>query len=139
MTRCALPLLGALALTFVFLRSAADMYDPENNYTTLFGVGAAFVLGIGGLILGAVLMVALSFSPSLKPFFRGETLTRGDSRCSCTEADHAVVIEQPSVMSGGAPDDSARGRLSRRRTRSSKDDDRGPRAAVIVPRGSAPR
>ena len=92
----------------MFLRSAADMYDPENNYTTLFGVGAAFVLGIGGLILGAVLMVALSFSPSLKPFFRGETLTR-ETPVLVPETDHAVVIEQPSVMSGGAPDDSARG------------------------------
>ena len=38
-----LPLLGALGLAFVFVRSAIDMYDPANSETTLLGVGGAFV------------------------------------------------------------------------------------------------
>jgi len=75
-TRCVLPILGALGLTFVFVRSALDMWDPENNYTTLFGVGAAFVLGIGGLLLGVVLMLLLAAFPQYKPFFHGRTLNR---------------------------------------------------------------
>jgi amino acid transporter len=110
-TRGLLPLLGAVALTFVFLRSAADMYDPENNYTTLFGVGAAFVLGIGGLLLGVVLMIALSFVPDLKPFFHGVTLTR-ETPVLVPETDHAVVIATAVTTGGGgsdqrAPDDPA--------------------------------
>lgn len=75
-TRGVLPVLGALGLSFVFVRSALDMWDPENNYETLLGVGAAFVLGIGGLLLGAVLMLALAAFPQHRPFFRGEALNR---------------------------------------------------------------
>lgn len=76
LTRGVLPVLGALALVFVFLRSAFDMWDPANNYTTLFGVGAAFVLGIGGLVLGVVLMLVLATLREQRPFFRGEALNR---------------------------------------------------------------
>jgi amino acid transporter len=76
LTRGVLPVLGALALVFVFVRSASDMIDPANSYTTLFGVGAAFVLGIGGLVLGVVLMLVLAAMPAQRPFFRGEALNR---------------------------------------------------------------
>ena len=85
-----LPVLGALALTFVFVRSAIDMYDPENSYTTLFGVGAAFVLGIGGLVLGVVLMVVLRHARPAA-FFRGEALNR-DTAVLVPETEHAVVV-----------------------------------------------
>lgn len=75
-TRAVLPVLGGLGLAFVFVRSALDMWDPVNNYETLLGVGAAFVLGIGGLLLGVVLMIVLAALPAYRPFFRGETLDR---------------------------------------------------------------
>ena len=53
-----------------------DMLDPANSYTTLFGVGAAFVLGIGGLLHGVVLMLVLAALPAQRPFFRGRSLNR---------------------------------------------------------------
>jgi len=86
-----LPLVGALGLAFVFVRSAIDMYDPANNETTLLGVGGAFVLGIGGLVLGAVIMVLLSFRREQKPFFHGETLVV-DTPVLVPEDEHAVVV-----------------------------------------------
>jgi hypothetical protein len=42
----------------------------------LFGVGGAFVLGTGALLLGVVLMMAWYLTAAGKPFFRGETLSR---------------------------------------------------------------
>lgn len=68
------PLLGALMLTAAFVFSAIDMFDPQYGYTVLFGVGGVFVVGIGSLALGVVLMIVWSFFARSKPFFRGETL-----------------------------------------------------------------
>ena len=68
------PLLGGLMLTAAFIKSAIDMTDPEYGYTVLFGVGGAFVLGIGVLLLGVVLMMAWYATQESKPFFNGETL-----------------------------------------------------------------
>jgi amino acid transporter len=90
-TRGIMPLIGAVALTFIFVRSAIDMWDPENNYTSIGDVGGAFVLGVGGLVLGAVVMVALSARRDLKPYFRAETLTV-DTPVLVPETEHAVVV-----------------------------------------------
>ena len=68
------PLLGALMLTAAFIFSAIDMFNPDYGYTVLFGVGGVFVIGIGSLALGVVLMIVWSFFKRSKPFFRGETL-----------------------------------------------------------------
>lgn len=68
------PLLGALMLTAAFVKSAIDMLDPDYGYTQFFGVGGVFVIGIGSLLIGAVLMVVWSRFPSSKAFFRGESL-----------------------------------------------------------------
>lgn len=68
------PLLGALMLTAAFIFSAIDMFNPDYGYTVLFGVGGVFVIGIGSLALGVVLMIIWSFFQGSKPFFRGETL-----------------------------------------------------------------
>ena len=67
---------GALLLTGAFVYSAIDMLDPDYGYTVLFGVGGVFVVGVGSLLLGAVLMVVWSFFAEAKPFFRGESLNR---------------------------------------------------------------
>ena len=61
-------------LTAAFIQSAIDMTDPEYGYTVLFGIGGAFVLGIGALLLGVVLMMAWYTTQESKPFFNGETL-----------------------------------------------------------------
>jgi hypothetical protein len=71
-----LPLLGALMLTYAFVQSAIDMYDPEYGYTVLFGIGGTFVLGIGSLAIGVVLMLLWYAFPRSRPFFRGESLNR---------------------------------------------------------------
>jgi hypothetical protein len=41
----------------------------------VFGIGGVFVIGIGSLVLGALLMVI--YSRIAPPFFRGQTLVKG--------------------------------------------------------------
>ena len=76
MTKFLLPLLGALMLTYAFVQSAIDMFDVDYGYTVLLGVGGTFVMGIGALAFGVVLMFLWFFFPRAKPFFRGESLNR---------------------------------------------------------------
>jgi amino acid transporter len=73
--RGVLPGLGGLLLLAAFVKSAYDYSKPDAGSTTLGGIGGVFLIGIGTLVLGAVLMVVYSF---LAPaFFRGRTLLRG--------------------------------------------------------------
>jgi amino acid transporter len=53
------PLVGALILGYLFVKSAIDLSDPENSYTgqDVFGLGVPFVIGMGFLLLGLVLLV----------------------------------------------------------------------------------
>ncbi len=57
------PVLGAVTLGWVFVRSAIDYWSPDNSYTPAWfafggfkGVGPALVIGIGMLLLGVPLM-----------------------------------------------------------------------------------
>ncbi len=70
------PLLGAGMLTAAFVYSAQDMFNPDFGSTSLFGIGGVFVVGIGALVIGAVLMIVWSFFDGSRPFFRGESLNR---------------------------------------------------------------
>jgi len=70
------PLVGALMLTAAFVFSAIDMFDPDYGYTVIWGIGGVFVVGIGSLALGVVLMAVWFVFPGSKPFFRGESLNR---------------------------------------------------------------
>ena len=70
------PLLGALMLTAAFVFSAIDMFDPDYGYTVIWGIGGVFVVGIGSLTLGVVLMALWFLFPGAKPFFRGASLNR---------------------------------------------------------------
>ncbi|BDI22687.1 APC family permease [Herbiconiux sp. L3-i23] len=81
------PLLGGILLATAFLKSAYDMLDPEYGSTTLLGVGSVFVVGVGSLLVGAVLMVVWSFFPESKPFFRGEALNE-QTEILVPEAEH---------------------------------------------------
>ncbi len=74
--RLVLPLAGALMLTYAFVQSAIDMWDVDYGYTVLFGIGGTFVVGIGALLVGVVLMVVWFFFPRAKPFFSGRSLNR---------------------------------------------------------------
>lgn len=69
------PLLGAIMLTIVFVISLVDSFDPANGSgAEVGGVGLVFVLAIGLLLLGAVLMLVWRVRDPA--FFRGETLRR---------------------------------------------------------------
>jgi len=84
------PLLGALMLTAAFVYSAVDMLDPDYGYTVLFGVGGVFVVGIGSLAIGVVLMIVWFFFAGSKPFFRGESLNR-ETRVLVPESEHPPI------------------------------------------------
>ena len=120
--RGVLPGLGGVLLLAAFVKSAYDYSKPDAGSTTLGGVGGVFLIGIGTLVLGAVLMVVYSFfAPA---FFRGRTLkpgtadlvlagTRRDALFGLPDSgDQAVVIapdlsnEPPTVP----PDEIDRGR-----------------------------
>src|SRR5664279_1772106 len=80
--RGVIPLLGGLILLGAFLKACQLYAQKDYGNTTLFGIGAVFVLGIGSLVLGAVLMfIWNAISPA---FFRGETLPKGS---------HDLVLE----------------------------------------------
>jgi amino acid transporter len=63
-----LPLAGSLMMIAAFLRSAYDMWAPDYGNTSVGGVGGVFLLGIGSILLGAVVMLALR--PKFPAFFR---------------------------------------------------------------------
>jgi amino acid transporter len=69
------PGVGGLMLTAVFGKTLYDMWDPAyGSGSAVFGVGSVFVIGVGLLLLGVVLMLAMQRrSPA---FFRGEVLTK---------------------------------------------------------------
>jgi amino acid transporter len=85
-----LPVIGAATLAFVFVQSAITYADPEESFTTIAGIGSAFVVGIGALLFGVVLMLIWAAFPQAKPFFRGQTLTR-DTPVLVPEDEHAIV------------------------------------------------
>lgn len=68
------PLLGGLSLLGAFLIAGYEYADPEYGYTSLAGIGGVFVLGIGSLLLGLVLMFV--WQARHPAYFRGETLPK---------------------------------------------------------------
>lgn len=71
------PLLGGIILLGVFVKACIDFLDPAYGFTTFHGVGGVFIVGIGSLLLGVVLMeIYARIAPA---FFRGETLRPGSS------------------------------------------------------------
>jgi amino acid transporter len=76
--RLCAPLLGGIGLIVVFLQTAIDSWDPAfGSGSELFGVGLVFVIGIGILVAGAVVMLITYLrNPD---FFRGRILTKDSS------------------------------------------------------------
>jgi amino acid transporter len=67
------PVLGGVTLAAVFVKLVIDTVDPEyGSGGSIFGLGTVFVLGIGTLLLGVVVM--LGWQARSGAFFRGETL-----------------------------------------------------------------
>jgi amino acid transporter len=73
--RMVIPLLGGVILLAVFVFACIEYADPAYGFTVIFGVGGVFVIGIGTLVLGAVLMVV--YGAIAPAYFRGETLREG--------------------------------------------------------------
>lgn len=79
------PGIGAVLLTLVFVQTAIDTWDPAYGFGgSVLGVGTVFLIGVGLLALGVVLM--LLWQRRAPEFFRGETL-RADTP--------ALVVEDP--------------------------------------------
>jgi hypothetical protein len=67
-----MPLLGGIILFAAMIKTGYDLLDPESSETTLLGVGGAFVLGVGSVLIGIAIMIVHNIvQPS---FYRGETL-----------------------------------------------------------------
>ena len=67
------PGLGGIMLALVFLKTAVDTWDPAYGAGgAIFGVGTVFVIGVGILLLGVVLMFV--WRARAPEFFAGETL-----------------------------------------------------------------
>ena len=73
-TKGILPGLGGLMLIAMFFKAAYDYAKPDYGSTTLFGVGGVFIVGIGSLLVGAVLMVI--YNLIAPEFFKGQTLEK---------------------------------------------------------------
>jgi amino acid transporter len=92
-----LPLLGGLMLLAAFIKSAIDMYAADYGDTSFAGVGGVFLLGIGSLLLGVVLMIV--WNMIAPPYFRGEVLTRDTPVLVPEGAEHPPGLALPDSMS----------------------------------------
>jgi amino acid transporter len=72
-----LPFLGGVLLLGAFIWACKTYEDPNYGYTSLAGVGGVFLLGVGSLVAGVVLMFVWQLiNPA---YFRGDTLPKRDS------------------------------------------------------------
>ena len=72
-----LPTLGGIILLGAFLVACKLYAEPDYGYTSIAGIGGVFLLGIGSLLLGLVLM--LVWQAVAPAYFRGETLPKRDA------------------------------------------------------------
>ncbi|MGC9666807.1 APC family permease [Planosporangium sp. 12N6] len=70
-----MPLLGGVILLAAFVKTAIDSFAPASSETHPFGVGGVFVLGIGSILLGVVLMIA--WNAARPEYFHGTTMRDG--------------------------------------------------------------
>src|SRR5690625_4838071 len=72
------PFIGGTVLLVMFFQTAIDSIDPSyGSGTSLGGIGMVFILGMGVLLLGVVLMV---WTRLVHPaFFTGKTLPKTTS------------------------------------------------------------
>jgi amino acid transporter len=85
--RGVLPLVGGVILLIAFLESAKEMFADDYGTTSFLGIGGVFLIGIGTLLLGMVLMEVYNwFAPA---YFRGEILT-ADTQVVVTDEGEVV-------------------------------------------------
>ena len=69
------PVLGGVMLTYVFVKSLIDLWNPANSAsgTSWFGIGPPFIIAVAFLVAGVVAMIV---SQVVQPgFFRRKTET----------------------------------------------------------------
>jgi amino acid transporter len=77
-----LPVLGGLILFAAMIRTAIDSYATDFGDTVLFNIGGVFVLGVGSVVIGIVLMIVWNLvAPA---YFRGQTLATGPEASDVT-------------------------------------------------------
>jgi amino acid transporter len=99
--RILLPLLGGLMLLAAFVKTAIDDFNPANSDSvfTFFGVdvGGIFVISVGSLLLGVVLMFVMKVrSPG---FFAGSVLSRDTDVAALTAEPTEGLPVLPDSMS----------------------------------------
>jgi amino acid transporter len=87
------PLVGAAILGFLFVKSAVDLADPENSYSgqAVLGMGVPFVIGMGFLLLGAVLLVLWRLVARKERFFARAGFEAVDPELEDRRPAHAVA------------------------------------------------
>jgi amino acid transporter len=118
-TKGVLPGLGAVMLLVAFVLSSIDYAAADAGATSIFGIGGVFVIGIGAIVLGAVLM--LVYSRIAPAYFRGETLRpgtsdlllhdeRGGPHFGLPDSEESTVIapDRSNLPPGQEPDDPGR-------------------------------
>jgi hypothetical protein len=70
-----LPVVGGLFMVGSFVESIKTYLPAENSYSSVGSVGGVFILGIGSLLIGLVIM--LLCKSKFRPFFSGQTLATG--------------------------------------------------------------
>ncbi|MGY1855495.1 APC family permease [Modestobacter sp. SYSU DS0290] len=100
--RLVLPLLGGLFMLLVFVLACVEYADPDYGYTVIGGVGGVFVVGVGSLVLGLVLMAVWNLvAPA---FFRGQTMARGTGDLLLEPAVPTLALPDSSEATVVAPD-----------------------------------
>ena len=74
--RLLLPLAGGLIMAAVFIYSAISMLDPDYGTTTVLGISGTFVMGVGSLAAGLVVMGLWALRPGARDYFAGRSLNR---------------------------------------------------------------
>src|SRR5688572_13227909 len=52
-----LPFIGGVVLFAAMIKTGYDLLDPEGSSTKLLGIGGAFVLGLGSVLVGILIMI----------------------------------------------------------------------------------
>jgi amino acid transporter len=88
------PLLGGAMLTFIFVKAFIDNAPEDSAYSGgLFGIGAADVIGVGLLILGAIVMLFAHFA--YPAFFRRKRKVADPRILTGEVAGEASVMADP--------------------------------------------
>ena len=91
-----LPFLGGLMLLGAFVIASYQYAQPDYGNTTIFGIGGVFVVGIGSLLVGVVLMYI--WNAVAPEYFRRSTLPKRG------EADLILLTPEMELDTVGLPD-----------------------------------